>query len=226
MITAKDIQEKTFQRAGRGYNMGEVDAFLDEIVADINAMQKENASLKSKMRVLVEKVEEYRQTEDSMRLALMSAQKMGAQIESEAQQKADALMAQAKDSADRMTRRATDGVANEEAKLAEAKKATDKFFEHMKTVCEKQIEFYDKLSRMQLVGGDSPAPAARPAESEVDRTVRSIESSAVKAALEPEERMEVDTDLPEEEDEPTRRYGDAQPKKKRDFDDFKFDEDI
>ena len=200
MITAQDIREKTFDKSFNGYNMSQVDQFLDEIAADLTAMSKESAAMKSKMKVLVEKVEEYRSTEDSMRLALLSAQKMGAQIESDAQNKADAILSQARDNADRLTRRASDGIANEEAKLEEAKKATVKFFEHMRTVCEKQIEFYDKLSRMRLIGDDpgviakpapEPEPAPEPAEepsaepapvmtareNEVDEAVRSIESN-------------------------------------------------
>jgi cell division initiation protein len=245
MTTAQDIREKTFEKSFNGYNMGQVDEFLDEMAADFSAMAKENAALKGKMRVLVEKVEEYRQTEDSMRLALLSAQKMSSQIESEAQAKADAILAEAKDSADRLTRRATDGIANEEAKLEEAKKATDKFFEHMRTVCEKQIEFYNKLSKMRLVGDEPTAPAAAapavaaeaPApqapgketrEQEVAETVKSIETSVEKAALdEPEQTLVVDTEIPEEEEEPTRRFdADAPAKKKRGFDDFRFDDDI
>lgn len=267
MITAQDIREKTFEKAFNGYNMGQVDDFLDEMAAEITSMAKENATLKSKMRVLVEKVEEYRQTEDSMRLALLSAQKMSAQIESDAQKKADTIVAQARDTADRLTRRASDGIANEEAKLEEAKKATNKFFDHMRTVCEKQMEFYDKLSRMRLVGGDETAPAPQPApapeppaepeeapapqpvpqpeepaapeipeepapasvqEDEVDRTVKHIESSVEAAALDnPGESVTVDIDIPAEQEEPTRRFGsDTSVRKKRSFDDFKFDDDL
>ena len=236
MLTVQDIQEKTFERAGKGYNMNQVDEFLDELAADISALHKENASLKGKMKVLVQKVEEYRQTEDSMRLALLSAQKMSAQIESEAREKADATVAEAQEYATRLTKDATDGIANEEAKLEEAKKATTRFFEHMRSVCEKQIEFYDKLSQMRLVG-DTPAPASEPEpvpqksakEIEVEETVRSIAASAEEAALdEPEEELEVDTELPEEEEEPTRLFptGGQQTKRKRNFDDFRFDDDI
>ena len=72
MITAQDIQEKAFDRAGKGYNMEQVDEFLDEMAEDFAAMSKENAALKSKMKMLVQKVDEYRQTEDSMRLASSS----------------------------------------------------------------------------------------------------------------------------------------------------------
>lgn len=235
MITAKDISEKTFETGFNGYNKGQVDEFLDQIAADLTELTKENAALKGKMRVLVEKVEEYRQTEDSMRLALMSAQKMGSQIEVDAQNKADSIIAQARETADRLTRRASDGIANEEAKLEEAKKATAKFFEHMRTVCEKQMEFYDKLSRMRLVGeedtqpaAEEEAPAEKPAKvTEVEETVKSIETSAVSAALdEPAAPMAVDTEIPEEEEEPTRRFGEEVPRKKRSFDDFRFDDDI
>lgn len=247
MITAQDIREKTFAKSFNGYSMSQVDEFLDELAADISAMSKENAALTAKMRVLVEKIEEYRQTEDSMRLALLSAQKMGAQVESEAQKKADEIVAQARETATRLTRHATQGIANEEAKLEEAKKATARFIEHMQLVCEKQLEFYDKLGRMSLVPTEpepepepaqepEPEAAAEPAqepeqapepESAVDEAVKSIESSVQKAALEePAEPVVVDTEIPEEEEEPTRRFGDEAPKKKRSFDDFRFDEDI
>ncbi len=242
MITAQDIQEKAFDRAGKGYNMEQVDEFLDEMAEDFAAMSKENAALKSKMKMLVQKVDEYRQTEDSMRLALLSAQKLSAQIEEDARTKAEATMAEAQDYANRMTREISDGMANEEAKLEEAKKATNRFFDHMRTVCQKQIEFYDKLSQMQLIGGEQPKAEEAPAEPEepaepgpakpvdVAETVRSIAASAAEAALdepEPEEPEEApaEPEEPEEAEEPTRLFG-RNKKKKRSFDDLGFDDDI
>ena len=242
MITAQDIREKTFTKQFNGYSMSQVDEFLDEIAADISAMAKENAALTAKMRVLVEKIEEYRQTEDSMRLALLSAQKMGAQVESEAQEKADAILAEARQTASRLTSHATQGIANEEAKLEEAKKTTARFIEHMRLVLEKQLEFYDKLGRANLVPDPSPAEAPAKPEPEpkpreeapkptqedvVDEAVRSIESSVQKATLEPTaEPVASEPEIPEEEEEPTRRFGSEAPKKKRGFDDFRFEDDI
>ena len=232
MITAQDIRDKTFTKQFNGYSMSQVDEFLDEIAADISAMAKENAALTAKMRVLVEKIEEYRQTEDSMRLALLSAQKMGAQVETEAQEKADAILAEARETANRLTSHATQGIANEEAKLEEAKKTTSRFIEHMRLVLEKQIEFYDKLERADLTAAAKPAEEPvreepkRAAANAVDDAVRSIESSVQKATLgQPEQPVVVDTELPEEEEEPTRRFGGESPKKKRGYDDFRFEDD-
>ena len=211
MITPQDIREKVFERAVRGYDMEMVDEFLDEIAADYTALVKENNSLKSKMRVLVEKIEEYRQTEDSMRLALLSAQKMGAQIESEAKERAEKLVSEAQTKADNLGREMEAASANERAKLAEAQKATRKYVEHMTAVCKKQIEFYEKLADATLV----KAPAAEPvkaAEPEIDEeaeTVRSIADSVDKAVLqEPEDDIIIDDMMldDEEADEPTRMF--------------------
>lgn len=235
MITAQDIQEKAFERAGKGYNMEQVDEFLDELAADFSAMSRENASLKSKMKMLVQKMDEYRQTEDSMRLALLSAQKLSSQIESEAREKSDSLIAEAKQQAERLTREAADGIANENAKLDEAKKATDRFFDHMRTVCQKQIEFYDKLSQMHLVGG----MAEQEAEEEEEEPAPEEEEEEDLAEAAPAEEIPEPVSEPEpapedevpEQDEPTRLFptGGAAPKgkrKRRSYDEFSFDDEI
>lgn len=218
MITPQDIQEKTFGKAMvGGYDMGAVDEFLDELAADYGTLTKENASLKSKMRVLVEKIEEYRQTEDSMRLALLSAQKMSAQIEAEARARAEALVNEAEAKAASIARETQADIANEQAKLAEAKKATQKYVDHMTAVCKKQVEFYEKLMDARLVSGPKAQAAAR----EEEETVRSIESSVVKAALrEPDEAIRID-----DEDEPTRHFAAEAPRKRRAREDYRFEDD-
>ena len=91
MITAQDIREKGFERARvNGYDMASVDDFLEELADDVAASQKENAVLKSKMKVLVDKIEEYRANEEALNSAILSAQKLAVQIESEARQRAAA----------------------------------------------------------------------------------------------------------------------------------------
>ena len=62
MITAQDIRKKTFRRAGLlGYNMQDVDVFLEELAEDVAATQEEMADLRAKARFLASKVEEYRE---------------------------------------------------------------------------------------------------------------------------------------------------------------------
>ena len=72
MLTPQEVSERAFPKASfGGYNMAQVDEFLDLLTADYTSLYNENAVLKSKMKVLVEKVEEYRATED-LHLALQN----------------------------------------------------------------------------------------------------------------------------------------------------------
>ena len=61
MLTPQEVSERAFPKASfGGYNMAQVDEFLDVLTEDYSALYSENAVLKIKMKVLVEKVEEYR----------------------------------------------------------------------------------------------------------------------------------------------------------------------
>ena len=72
MLTPQEVSARSFTKSVMGgYNMTMVDEFLDELTDDYTSLYKENASLKAKLKVLVEKVEEYRATEDSMRVTLL-----------------------------------------------------------------------------------------------------------------------------------------------------------
>ena len=78
MFTPQEVSEKTFPKSpsfSSGYDLAAVDEFLDTLTEDYTALYKENAALKTKLKILAEKVEEYRATEDTMRSMLLAAQK-------------------------------------------------------------------------------------------------------------------------------------------------------
>ena len=58
MLTPQEVSTHAFPKAMMGgYNMAAVDEFLDELTDDYTALYKENATLKAKLKVLVEKVD-------------------------------------------------------------------------------------------------------------------------------------------------------------------------
>ena len=201
MITPQDIKEKTFEKAlFGGYDMAAVDSFLEEISTDLALLQKENATLKGKMKVLVDKVEEYRGNEDALRMAVVSAQRLGNIIEREAKDKAEAMVAEATAEAERIEREARVEVEMEKARLDEAKKTSAQFVENMELLCNRQLSFLGKVSEMDFVKehraaqivdvvpeeAAAPAPAQAEAEpSEIHETVKRIEETVAKAADEP-----------------------------------------
>lgn len=196
MITAQDIREKTFEKARRdGYDMATVDDFLEELADDVTAYQKENAVLKSKMKVLVDKIEEYRANEEALNLAVLSAQKLAVQIENEARTRAAAMI----EDADRQVKARIGGIEDEtkrqEQLLADAKAATAKFFDAARALCNTQLRNLDSIANGMGIK-PAPAPAAESAapaaESvDVDKAVRSIEESVSRIQPEPSVKFDL-----------------------------------
>lgn len=206
MMTPQDIREKTFEKAVfGGYDMGSVDDFLDEIFNDYTALSKENTVLKGKLKVLVEKIEEYRATEDAMRLALLNAQRLGAQMEADAREKSAAAVAQAQAEAQRVTTQAQQAVASEQARLAEAQQASAEFIDNMRLLCSKQLTFLDAVSKKTFPAKAEevkPEPPKAKADS-IDDTLKSIEDSVARATAEPVMDIDVSGSSAGETDEPT-----------------------
>ena len=95
MISAKDISNKRFEKAAFGYKQEEVDEFLKELVSELTIMQKERNDIESKLQILADKVQEYRQDEDALKDALLGAQKQGHRVIAEAQEKARIIVEEA-----------------------------------------------------------------------------------------------------------------------------------
>ncbi|MEA5151136.1 MAG: DivIVA domain-containing protein [Oscillospiraceae bacterium] len=197
MITAQDIREKTFDKAKfGGYDMASVDDFLEELADDVTASQKENAVLKSKMKVLVDKIEEYRANEEALNMAVLSAQKLAVQIEADARQRSAAMLADADRQVKARVGSIEEETLNQERRLADAKAVTVKFFDGMRALCNAQLKNLDAISSGVIPQSDSPKAAGR---ANVDDAVRSIENSVARIQPEPS----VSFDLSPEMDAPS-----------------------
>ena len=96
MLTPQEIQDTKFEKAVfGGYDMAQIDKFLDELLVDYTLLYKENAALKGKMRVLVDKIDEYRAVDEEMRKALYTAQMTAKEIKDKAEAEARQKIAEA-----------------------------------------------------------------------------------------------------------------------------------
>ncbi len=96
MITPQQVRNHRFQLGSRGtYRAEEVDAFLEELTASYEEACTQNEALLKKISLLADKVEEYRREEDTLRSALLVAQRTADQVVREAQEKAQAQLNQA-----------------------------------------------------------------------------------------------------------------------------------
>ncbi len=173
MLTPQEISGKEFVKAVfGGYDMSAVDDFLETLTADYSTLYKENAILKSKIKVLVEKVEEYRSTDDAMRMALLTAQRLGDEITAEARKKSEELLNQTEiDIRDRLLEM-KNRFAEEDARLRSVREETRRFILAAQEIIRQHSIF---LSKLEELNREVEPPAAAEEEPEPVLYARSAE---------------------------------------------------
>lgn len=183
MLTPQEVSGRAFSKAAfGGYNMAMVDEFLDEVTDDYTALYKENAALKAKLKVLVDKVEEYRATEDSMRAALLTAQRMASTMVEEAEEKKKSMLAGAEDEARAKIGALQGEIELEQRKLNAAKAATADFLQKTRELAQAQLALIERapdLTPEEIVGDKT-------AEQRAETDVNAIEERIL-AAFRPTE---------------------------------------
>ena len=187
MLTPQEVSTHAFTKAVMGgYNMAMVDEFLDELTDDYTALYKENATLKAKMKVLVEKVEDYRATEDSMRATLLTAQKMADSIVREAEAKRDEIMNQAETQAQEKIAQLRREIGESEDRLRQGQQELAKFIAASRDICKQQLAYLDQLPQLPVEQPAAPAAEERAQEIEED-VLAAFSQQDVEEAEEPAE---------------------------------------
>lgn len=156
MLTLQQIKEVTFTKTMGGYKTNEVDDFIDQCVETVAGLIEERNTSNKKLEVLADKLMEYRNEEDSIRSALMSAQRLGDTIVREANQKAslvqedaaikaEKLLTDAQVKADGLVNSVADEVKAQEAELKRLKHEVAMFKERMLTIYKEHLSLIDLL---------------------------------------------------------------------------------
>ena len=156
MFTPQQIEQACFEKKTfGGYDMEQVDAFLEPLTEDYVTLYKENALLKSKMRVLVNKLEEYRKNEASMKDAVLNAQRTCDNMVREAEIKCAAMLKEANNAAAQAGTKADSLVAAEEARLAEARKLASVKLDEIEDQLRSCLQALERIK-----SANQPAPVA------------------------------------------------------------------
>ncbi len=112
MISIEDAKNVQFKKSMSGYNREEVDKFVNEVVATLEQNKKEKVELVKKLDILAKRIEKYRRDEESVRGALINAEKVKGSAVKEAEQKVSTLLEEAKAEAKRIVYDANMSVEN------------------------------------------------------------------------------------------------------------------
>ena len=146
MFTPQQIDQISFSRATfGGYDMQSVDEILGPLTEDYITLYKENALLKSKMRILVAKLEEYRNNEASMKDAIVNAQKTCDKMVKEAEAKCTQMLIDANAAAAENAKNADALIAAENDRVEEARQAAHLKIEELQSQLQSCVQALDRI---------------------------------------------------------------------------------
>ncbi|MCI8624243.1 MAG: DivIVA domain-containing protein [Provencibacterium sp.] len=180
MLSYNDIISYKFEKAGfgGGYRSEDVDKFTMRIAADYQKLEQEKVELEQKLMALAEKVEEYREDEESLRAALLGAQKLGDSIIRESKQKSEAMLASARAEADRLVDGARRQIEREQGMLTKVQKEASNFKNRLLILYKQHLELISSIPGQDVTvdaqeiihavqNPPAPQPPAEPREEPV-----------------------------------------------------------
>lgn len=180
MLTPQDIQKVSFDRAlFGGYDMQQVDEFLQPLSEDYISLYQENAVLKSKLKVVVETLREYQVRESTVDAARARAQREAELLRQKTQAQCDQMLAEAEAKARERLGDLLDELRAEQQRVNTARIATSEFVSQLEQTTAQQLELLKQLKSMSAQELHTAAPDS---ESTVRITLTS-ESAPLRPAV-------------------------------------------
>jgi cell division initiation protein len=121
-ITPLDIQQQQFKTRFRGFDIREVDAFLEQMAETFESFQKENQNRGDEVRRLELEIQGYRKREETFKRALLNSQKVLDQMKDNARKSAELIIAEAEVKAEKILNKAHNRLAQLHEDIAELKR--------------------------------------------------------------------------------------------------------
>ena len=159
-ITPLDISRQEFRRTMRGYDVDEVNSFLDEVSREFEGLINDNSHLQVRIKTIEDKVNEYREMEKAMENALISVEKVSEETKLNAQKEAELMIREAELKAKELWSEGEDISRKLREDIMELKKQKQILLSKLKTTIEahlKMIEFDDEEDKEDIAigGGES-----------------------------------------------------------------------
>ena len=153
-LTSLDIRDKAFSTKLRGYDIDEVEEFLDIIVNDYEELIRENHEKEAKIRNLEERLIYFDEMKDSLSQSVLIAQDTAERVKQAAQERSGNIVQQAEQDAQRLLdrakykandilRQATDNAKRVAVETEELKNKTRVFHQRLKSTIESQLSIVD-----------------------------------------------------------------------------------
>lgn len=121
-ITPLDIQQQQFKTRFRGFDIREVDSFLEQMADAFESLNRENASLREEIRRLKLESQGYKEREETFKRAMLNSQKVIEQMKENARKSSELIVAEAEVKAEKILNKAHNRLAQLHEDIAELKR--------------------------------------------------------------------------------------------------------
>lgn len=173
-LTPQDIQSKQFHVRFRGFDVEEVDAFLEQVAENYSLLVEDNKSLKVQLHAVKSEIESIKGEENSFKNALVSAQRVAQEMEKKSREEASKLLTQAGDEVARLKDQALHEITELEYKVDSLRALQGKLQDELRAVIHNYLELVDNPEKIELSETES-----LPEASELDSEESSFQSSGI-----------------------------------------------
>lgn len=153
-VTPLDIKQKQFKLGFRGFDIKEVDGFLEEITETLEELIRDREELREVKAKLESQVEMYQQSERGLRDTLVAAQQMTGEMKASAEKEAQMKVREAEMEAEQILRTARGELARTQEEIAELKRIRERFKLKIKGVIEDHLKMLSYEDRQTGEGVD------------------------------------------------------------------------
>ncbi|MEJ2729143.1 MAG: DivIVA domain-containing protein [Deltaproteobacteria bacterium] len=121
-VTPLDIQQQQFKTRFRGFDIREVDTFLEQMAETVESLQKENQNLGDEVRRLEMEIQGHRKREETFKRALLNSQKVLDQMKDNARRSAELIIAEAEVKAEKILNKAHNRLSQLHEDITELKR--------------------------------------------------------------------------------------------------------
>lgn len=149
MLPPYELKNKEFSKAMRGYNAAEVDEHIGFIIEKYTELYRENDELERKLKTAYAKLDEIKNEEESIRNAMINAQRASAKLMNEANDRADIIINTARKSCDRILADFKAKIQQERAVLVGLNEAIIDFKEKLFKLYGSHIAFVEDIPLLE-----------------------------------------------------------------------------
>ena len=147
-MTPLDIQQQQFKTRFRGFDVREVDVFLEQMASAFEVFQRENENSQEEIRRLELEIQGYKKREDTFKRALLNSQKVLDQMKENARKSAELIIAESEVKAEKILNKSHNRLAQLHEDIAELKRQRTQIEVQISSV----IEAHSKLLEISKEG--------------------------------------------------------------------------